>query len=137
MQFLTRLFGWAIGLAAGLVAVLFVIESREPVTLAVWGIPDQIQMPLFLAVLSAWLVGFFGGAVVMWFCDGRSRRLGRSYLSELHQARKEVDDLKGQLADMRQAADAADQARAAAAAGMGHAAGAIAHHPARLPGRAA
>jgi putative membrane protein len=137
MQFLTRLFGWAIGLAAALVALLFVIESREPVTLSVWGVPDQIQVPLFLAVLGAWLVGFFCGAIVMWFCDGRSRRLGRSYLSELHQARKEVDDLKGQLTAMRQAADAADQARAAASSGMAQIGGPIAPSPARLPGRAA
>ena len=111
MRLITRLVAWASGLALGLVALLFAIETREPVTLSVWGIPDQITLPLFLAVLGAWVVGFFCGSVIMWFCDGKSRRLGRSYQAELHEARKEIERMNGELAALRQDADAADQAR--------------------------
>ena len=111
MRLITRLFAWVCGIVLGLVALLFVIGSREPVTLAVWGIPDTIEVPLFLAVLAAAVIGFFFGAVVMWFSNGRSRRLGRAYLAELHQVRVENDELRRELAAMRQAADAADQSR--------------------------
>jgi uncharacterized integral membrane protein len=134
MRLITRLVAWAFGFAAGIIALLFVIESREPVTLAIWGLPEQIQVPLFFAVLVAGLVGFFCGAIVMWFCDGRSRRLGRTYLSELRASQKEADKLKEELAAMRKAADAADQSRANA--NIGQIGVANTNHPPMLPGRA-
>ncbi len=136
MRLLTRLFAWAFGFAAGILALLFVIQSREPVTLAIWGIPEQIEVPLFFAVLAAGLIGFFCGAIVMWFCDGHGRRLGRSYLTELHASRGEVDRLKEELTAMRKAADAADQARAAAGDNIGRIGAANTNHPPLLPGRA-
>lgn len=111
MRLITRLVSWALGLALGLLALLFTIESRDPVTLTLWGVPDQITVPLFLAVLGAWVIGFFCGAIIMWFSHGQSRRLGRSYQSELHEARREIERMNGELTAARQAADAADQAR--------------------------
>lgn len=130
MRLITRVIAWALGILLGVVALLFSIESRETVTLALWGIPDQWEVSLFAAVLGFWVVGFFCGAIVMWFCDGKSRRLGRAYQVELNESRREVEQLKAELAAMRQAADAADQARLP---GIG--AANTNRQPARLTGR--
>lgn len=111
MQLITRLVAWILGIALGLASLLFAIASRDPVTLTIWGIPDQITVPAFVAVLVAWVIGFFVGAIVMWFCHGRSRRLGRAYQSELSQARQEIERLQGEMSGLRKAADDADQAR--------------------------
>ena len=114
MRLITRLVAWTLGIIFGLIALLFAIGSREQVTLALWGIPDRLEVSLFTAVLGFWVIGFFCGAIVMWFRDGRSRRLGRAYQAELHEARKEIDRLKSELAAMRRTADEADQARLSA-----------------------
>ncbi len=111
MRLIIRLVAWGLGIVLGLAALLFAIESRETVTLALWGIPDKLEVSLFVAVLGFWVIGFFCGAIVMWFCNGKSRRLGRAYQAELYDALREVDKLKTDLAAMRKAADEADQAR--------------------------
>ncbi|MCA8930200.1 MAG: hypothetical protein KDC18_19250 [Alphaproteobacteria bacterium] len=114
MRRITRFFAWALGIVLGVAALLFAIESRETVTLALWGIPDRLEVSLFTAVLGFWVIGFFCGAIVMWFCHGDSRRLGRAYQMEAAETRRENDKLKRDLAAMREAADAADLARAPA-----------------------
>lgn len=130
MRLITRLVAWSVGIILGLAALLFAIESREPVTLALWGIPDRLEVSLFTAVLGFWVIGFFCGAIVMWFRDGKSRRLGRAYQAELHEARREVEKLKDEVAAMRRAADEADHAR------LSSAGAANSNDRALLPGRA-
>lgn len=115
MRLITRLVAWGVGIILGLAALLFAIGSREPVTLALWGIPDRLEVSLFTAVLGFWVIGFFCGAIVMWFRDGKSRRLGRAYQAELYETRREVEKLKDELAAMRRAADEADHARLSSA----------------------
>ena len=114
MRLITRWVSWALGIILGLAALLFAIETREQVTLGLWGIPDKLQVSLFAAVLVFWVIGFFCGAIVMWFRDGKTRRLGRAYQAELHEARNEIERLNGELAAMRRQADEADQARLSA-----------------------
>ena len=111
MRLITRLSAWALGIVLGVSALLFSIGSRETVTLALWGIPDQLEVSLFVAVLGFWMIGFFCGAVIMWFCHGDNRRLGRAYQIEANELRGEVEKLKGELSGVRKAADEADQAR--------------------------
>jgi len=131
MRLITRLLSWALGIVLGVAALLFAIESRETVTLALWGIPDKLEVSLFLAVLGFWVIGFFCGAIVMWFCQGESRRLARNCQVELAEARNEVDTLKNDLAAMRREADSADQARTPALGAANSN-----RQQARLPGRA-
>jgi uncharacterized integral membrane protein len=117
MTFLSRLIGWTLAALVGLVAVLLMVGSREPVALQMALVPGSLEMPLFAAILLAWVVGFICGAVVMWFSDGRWRRLAREEMAERQQARAENETLKQSLADARAAADAADAARTTPAPG--------------------
>lgn len=131
MRFLTHLIGWILAAALLLGAVLLMVGSRDPVTLRLALFPQEIQLPLFAAVLAAAVVGFVCGGVVMWFSQGRWRRLARECLMELEEAQTENESLKADLAKAREDADKADAASAAAQVPGNDNGGALA-----LPGRA-
>lgn len=119
MRFLTRLFGWALAIIVGIIAVLLMIGSREIVTVQLALVPGALEWPLFVVVLAAWVVGFFCGAIIMWFNGSDWRELARDEMVELDQARKEIDALKAELEAVRGDADRAETALA----GRGTAAG--------------
>ncbi len=110
MRFLIRLVGWILVALLLLGAVLLMVGSREPVTLRLALFPQELQLPLFAAVLGAAVVGFVCGGIVMWIRQGRWRRLARESLMELETLEAENEDLKVKLGKARQAADRADRA---------------------------
>lgn len=110
MRFLTRLIGWILVALLLLGAVLLMVGSRDPVTLRLALFPQELQLPLFAAVLAAWVVGFVCGGIVMWITQGRWRRLARECLMELETLQAENEDLKADLAKAREAADRAEAA---------------------------
>lgn len=117
MQFLTRVMGWFFACVLGLLAVLLMVGSREPAVVQLALVPGSVELPLFAAILIAALIGFFCGAVVMWFSDGRWRRLARDEMAELEDVHAENERLKQELADARMAADAAEATQDRAYAG--------------------
>ena len=110
MRFLTRLVGWTLAALLLVGAILLMVGSRDPVTLRLALFPQEVQLPLFAAVLAAAVAGFVCGGVVMWFSQGRWRRLARECLVELEEAQAEIAGLKADLAKAREDADKADAA---------------------------
>lgn len=113
MRFLTRLVGLVLAVLLLIGAVLLMVGSRDPVTLRLALFPQEIQLPLFAAVLAAAVVGFIVGGIVMWFSQGRWRRLARECLMDLEDAQAETASLRADLAKAREEADRADAAKAA------------------------
>ena len=52
---------------------LFAASNRESVTLGVWPLPYILDLPLYLAILAALLIGFLSGVLAAWIA-GRCRR---------------------------------------------------------------
>jgi hypothetical protein len=130
MQFLTRLIGYILAAGLGLVAVLLMVGSRDPAVIKLALINGSVELPLFAAILAAWLIGFFCGVVIMWFCGGRWRDLARDEMVELDAAQTEIADLKQELAKVRADADRAEATHGDALAGNDN------RQVALLPGRA-
>lgn len=130
MGFVSRLIGWTLGIVLAVFAIMLMIGSREMVDLQLALVPGSLQLPLFAAVLAAAVVGFFCGAVVMWFSQGRWRSLARDEMADVEELQRENAALKAELAEIRAAADRADSQRAMTSAGNDNA------HPPLLPGRA-
>lgn len=131
MRFLTRLVGLLLAVLLLIGAVLLMVGSRDPVTLRLALLPQELQLPLFAAVLAAAVVGFVCGGIVMWITQGRWRRLARESLMELEDAEAETASLKADLAKAREDADKADAANAALQAPGNDNSGAV-----MLPGKA-
>lgn len=92
-----------IAVVVGLAALAFMAQNREIVALGFWPLPERWEMPLFVAVLIAIVVGFFAGGLVSWLAAGRWRRMARRYVAESERLQRRVDELESALATEREA----------------------------------
>lgn len=70
---------------------LFAVSNREAVSLGFWPLPFLIDLPLYLLVLAAVVVGFVVGQLSAWISARRWRR-------ELRQRRRRIASLERELA---------------------------------------
>jgi len=89
-----RIIYWVLIAAVAAVCAAFAISNRPVVSLALWPLPFAIDLPLYLLVFAALLIGFVVGAVAAWL-GGRHRR------RELRRSRRRIGALEGELAASR------------------------------------
>lgn len=120
---------WLIFLPIAVVVIALSVVNREPVPFSI-GLGGSWQVPLFLLLLAAGLLGILCGGIGAWFAAGGSRRRARQARAEAVQARQELDALRlrteAARAELERPADLPPQSGEAAAA-----------TPAALPGRSA
>lgn len=115
-----RYLSWIITLPIAVLAVLFAISNRDPVALALWPLPFQIAVPVFVAVLVPLVLGFLLGGLVAWAGSLHWRRLARrrgQRLAALGDEVKQHRERERRVAETaaREAESARLQAAAAAA----------------------
>jgi uncharacterized integral membrane protein len=76
----------------------FAISNRPAVPLALWPLPFVVDLPLYLVVFGALLIGFAAGAVAAWI-GGRHRR------RNLRRSRRRIGALESELAAARSRLD--------------------------------
>src|SRR5438874_6409130 len=64
---------WIVVALVAAMLALFAMSNREAVALGLWPLPFELDLPLYLAVLAALLIGFVSGVLTAWTA-GRSRR---------------------------------------------------------------
>jgi uncharacterized integral membrane protein len=72
-----KLVFWIVVVPVAVVVALFAVSNREAVTLGLWPLPFELDLPLYLAILSALLIGFISGAAAVWIAGRRRRRENR------------------------------------------------------------
>ncbi len=72
-----KLLFWIVVLLVAVVLALFAVSNRLSVALGLWPLPFVIELPLYLAILGALLIGFNGGVVAAWIAGRRRRRENR------------------------------------------------------------
>jgi lipopolysaccharide assembly protein A len=82
---------WAIVLIAAAVVSVFAASNREIVSLGLWPLPYAAEVPLYLLVLAALLLGTAIGVFVAWIRGSRRRR-------ELRECRRQNTALARELA---------------------------------------
>ena len=82
---------WAVTLAAAIFLMLFAVSNRASVPLALWPLPFAVDLPAYLLVSAALLVGFIVGTIIAWIGGHRVRR-------ELRRRRRRIAALERQLA---------------------------------------
>ena len=114
-----RLISKLIFIPVAAVFVIFAIANRKPVTLEMWPLPFAIDLPLYLAVLGALVIGILIGGGTQWISDGRWRRRAR-------RSDRRANSLERELTAARDAAPASETATASLpAAGPGRPAGTL------------
>jgi uncharacterized integral membrane protein len=54
---------WLVGIPFALLIAWFAVSNRSLIQLELWPIPGSVEIPIYLAVLTALLVGFVMGAL--------------------------------------------------------------------------
>ena len=60
------------------VFVVFAVANRHVLTLNLWPLPLEIDLPVYIAVLGALAVGMAIGGSAQWISDGKWRRRARA-----------------------------------------------------------
>jgi uncharacterized integral membrane protein len=107
-------FSWILTLPLIVVAVVFSIANRDPVTLDLWPFDLSLRMPLFAVLLASLVVGLLIGGLAAWLSGAGARRRGR-------RARRRVEELEREVARLRQESDRATRAGPTAVEGGGRA----------------
>jgi uncharacterized integral membrane protein len=85
---------WVVVVLVAAVLALFVTSNGKTVTLGLWPLSFVLDLPLYLAILSALVIGFVGGALCVWI-GGRHRR------RELRLRGRRIAALENELAAAR------------------------------------
>ena len=101
-------FSWILTLPLIVVAVIFAIANREPITLDLWPLDTSPRLPLFVILLACVAFGLAVGGLATWLSAAPARQRAR-------QARRRVAELEREAVRLRQERDRAPSAGAAPA----------------------
>ncbi|MBL0932645.1 MAG: LapA family protein, partial [Alphaproteobacteria bacterium] len=65
---------WILAGTLAALAGLFALNNRGELTVDLWPLGPQTQMPVFVALVGALYIGFLFGAVFAWLAGGAARK---------------------------------------------------------------
>jgi uncharacterized integral membrane protein len=92
-----RLLFWIFVALAAVVVALFAVSNREAVSLGLWPLPFVLDLPLYLVILAAWLIGLVVGALCAWIAGRHGRREGRRRGRRIAALERELAATQAQL----------------------------------------
>jgi len=84
-----RFLYWIIAIPLAVLIAVFSVSNRAAVTLSLWPLPYEIDLPLFLPIMVALLIGLGIGFAFEWLIQGKHRRALRRMDSELKRIKTE------------------------------------------------
>jgi putative membrane protein len=91
---------WLVVLAlVALALIFFAIANRQTVSLGFWPLPSALELPLYLVVLGALVIGFFAGQFVTWIGGWRWRREARRSRERIAMLERELEAERVQRAE--------------------------------------
>lgn len=85
-----RYLSWIVTIPVALLIISFAVTNREDVTLGLWPLPFQTDVPVYLVGLIGLLLGFLAGGLVAWIAGRRHRVAARH---QTRRARRLEEDL--------------------------------------------
>jgi uncharacterized integral membrane protein len=90
-----RLLFWILVALAAVVLAAFAASNHEMMSFGLWPLPWLLEVPAYLAVLGALLLGFLAGTLVVWIGGRHPRRELRRRVAALE---RELTATQAQLA---------------------------------------
>src|SRR5713226_8200310 len=92
-----KLVFWIVVVLVAAVLALFAMSNREAVALGLWPLPFALDLPLYLAILAALLIGFVAGALCVWIAGRPARRESRRRGRRIAALERELAATQAQL----------------------------------------
>jgi uncharacterized integral membrane protein len=92
-----KLLFWIFVAAVATALALFAVSNRAAVSLGLWPLPFILELPLYLAILAALLIGFVAGALAAWIGGRQRRREGRQRGRRIVALERELAATQAQL----------------------------------------
>jgi lipopolysaccharide assembly protein A len=92
-----RVLFWILVVIVAVVLAAFAVSNRQIVALELWPLPWLLELPLYLAVLGALLLGLLAGALAAWAGAGRGRRVARAQRRRIAALERELTATQAQL----------------------------------------
>jgi uncharacterized integral membrane protein len=73
-----KVLNWAFVLALTVIAVSFALSNDQVTEISLWPLPYTRPLPVYGAVMGAFVVGFFCGGLVVWMGRIAARRKDRA-----------------------------------------------------------
>jgi uncharacterized integral membrane protein len=86
-----RIVSWVALALVAVVLIVFAVSNREIVSVGLWPLPAQVELPLYLLVLGTLLAGFVVGELVAWIGGRRWRREARRSRNRIAMLEREVE----------------------------------------------
>ena len=94
-----------------IVFVVFAVANRHDLTLMLWPLPFEIDLPVYVAVLGALVAGILIGGSAQWFSDGKWRRRARAGNRKANALERELTTLQASQAEAGQGTPPDGQAK--------------------------
>jgi|GEM_PF-2953625 len=98
---MTKILRGLLGLIGLVIIVSFAVSNRQTVDMALWPLPETLNVQLFWVFLFGLVVGAVLGGLGTWLGGMRRRREGR-------RVRRKANDLEGQMRAVREQQEAAE-----------------------------
>lgn len=87
--------GWIIGLPLAVLLVVFAVANRHEIRLELWPLPFALDLPAYLAVFGAALIGLAVGAAATWLAGSRGRGRARTERRRAAALERQLEAHKG------------------------------------------
>jgi uncharacterized integral membrane protein len=95
------------------VLIVFAVSNRDAVLVDLWPLPTSFEIPLFILLFAALVIGVFWGGVATWLSGGSARKAARIRAREAKRAETEIRHLKDQISKLEADVRAGDERAAA------------------------
>ena len=92
-----KLLFWIFVALVAVVLALFAVTNRAAVSLGLWPLPLVLELPLYLAIIAAMLIGYVAGALCVWIAGRHDRREGRRRGRRIAALERELAATQAQL----------------------------------------
>ncbi len=86
-------------LVVAVALAVFAVSNRENVALGLWPLPSLVELPLYLVILAALVLGFVAGELVAWIASRHWRREVRISRRRVAALERELAATQARLAD--------------------------------------
>lgn len=95
-----RLTLWLVVLPLAIFSAFFAVHNRQAVNLDFDPFPYQVQLPVFVAVLGAILIGLIAGGIAAWLRQGKWRRQARTLRKKVRGLESDLEQVRAQAASI-------------------------------------